>query len=449
MSAAPSPTRDQNTDRGDHSAPLGAGTRSSFARDSLTSILGNWGSFVIGALGGLILSRTLQPEGKGVYTALYTVALIAGTTASLGTDMWVSRRAAEIGIDARLRSLVHRHMVAIAFAGLVVAFGVILFAPSITTIRVAPLLLVVGGAVTLGWQGMINSIYRGRRKVRQLVAVQLTNAAGFLLAVALLATKGQLSIDAALAIPLATRLVSIATPTTFRVLRSSLTTWTEWFWIVREHLTVSIGLLIEFAIYRMDIFVVGALLGPARLGIYSVALPLSELLWIAPNAIAQVLFPHIAASRSTTATETITRLTVIISCVGGIGLVLVGPSVITFAYGEPFSDAGSVLPMLAFAAVLLAVWKIVTTDLLARGDSSARTRGAFAALVVLVIVLPPLTTWLGIRGAAAATAIAYLAALIHGVRVWSRLPDASVKRLVPVDRNDLSLIREAVRGRSA
>ena len=43
--------------------------------------------------------------------------------------------------------------------------------------------------------------------------------------------------------------------------------------------------MVEFASYRVDVLFIAVFLSTTEVGLYSVALPLSELLWLLPNGL--------------------------------------------------------------------------------------------------------------------------------------------------------------------
>ena len=80
------------------------------ARDSSVAIVASWSSHLIGAAGGLVLARALQPEGKGTYSLLFLGGILAGAVMTFGTDLWSTKEASRNGITSEVAGTVRRHL---------------------------------------------------------------------------------------------------------------------------------------------------------------------------------------------------------------------------------------------------------------------------------------------------------------------------------------------------
>lgn len=284
--------------------------------------------------------------------------------------------------------------------------------------------------------------------MKALLRMQVAAPLVFVVGLAVWATAAELTVAGALFLAVLGRLASIALGPWRRVIASEPVERARWFGVLKSHISSSVGVLVEFASYRVDVLFIAVFLTTTDVGLYSVALPLSELLWLLPNALAQVLLPHVAASGTAgaSATATAIRLTLGFSVVGAVGLVALASPVIGLLYGSDYLGAATALPLLALGAVILAAWKLVTADLLARGDSSIRARGGLLAIGVLTVSVPLLTQTFGLPGAAGATALAYSAAAVHGLTRWRQLPEAHLRDLVPGRMADFALTARVVKG---
>lgn len=422
---------------------------SGLVRDSGVAIATSWASHLIGAAGGLVLARSLQPEGKGTYSLLFLGSILAGALMTFGTDLWSTKEASRHGITSYVAGTVRRHLQVITGVSLV---GFALYSAIHLAIadRLPPTEAswVYLLAVTSVWSVSLAGLLRGTREMRALMRMQVAAPLVFFVGLTLWATVAELTIAAALLLAVIGRLVSVGLGPWRLVLASDPVEWARWVEVLRSHASSSVGMLVEFASYRIDVLFIAVFLTTTEVGLYSVALPLSELLWLLPSALAQVLLPHVAASGDggTSATATAIRLTISFSVVAAALLVAFASPAIDLLYGSSYLGAAKALPLLAVGAVILASWKLVTADLLARGDSSIRARGGLLAIGVLAVAVPLLTEEFGLVGAAGATAIAYSAAAVHGLTRWQKLPGAELRALIPGRASDIKLMTRAIKG---
>lgn len=201
--------------------------------------------------------------------------------------------------------------------------------------------------------------------------------------------------------------------------------------------------------FRIDQYMIAYLLDPAHVGIYAVAVNLTNLLLKIPDATGTVLYPRLAAAGERdahTATSLVCRQTLFITGATGLCYAIFGPFAIRLLYGARF--AGAVKPMLLMlpGIVMIALYLILTRNFTSRNRQEVNIVAAVVALVVNVganwILIP---RW-GISGAALSTAISYSAAALILLFVFVRESGHSVGETIFVDRADVGrLFRVAVR----
>ena len=181
--------------------------------------------------------------------------------------------------------------------------------------------------------------------------------------------------------------------------------------VLRFGLRAQVGTLLLLANARLDFAIVGALVGPAALGVYAVASRYAELLRLPSTAFNYVLYPEFARDDGPAAARKASRLIPRVGWIpaaAAIPLGLSAPFVIRFLFGNEF--AGAVGP----AAILLVglsgggVGAIATAFLYGQGrpglNSVAMGAGLAATVVLDILLIPPF----GIVGAAVASSVAYL-----------------------------------------
>jgi O-antigen/teichoic acid export membrane protein len=162
---------------------------------------------------------------------------------------------------------------------------------------------------------------------------------------------------------------------------------------------------------RLDFAVVGALIGPASLGIYAVASRYAELLRLPALAMNYVLYPDYARDGGAVAAA---RARVMIPRIGwvpaavAVPMALAAPLVLPLFFGQPFEAA--VLPAWILLVGLAGggVSGVISAFLSGVGRpglySAALAAGLPVTVLLDLLLIPPF----GVPGAAAASAVAYL-----------------------------------------
>lgn len=192
-----------------------------------------------------------------------------------------------------------------------------------------------------------------------------------------------------------------------------------------------VGNMLQFFNYRLDTFIVNYYLGPAGVGVYSVAVRLAELLWQLPNAVGFVIFPRAAASSAAEMnrfTPRVFRLTLGLTAIGAAGLALIGQPLIVLVFSASFGAA--YLPMLALlpGVVLLGSAKVLTNEIAGRGYPHYNSINSGLALILTVVFDVLLIPRYGILGAALASSIAYTLIFLVTLGVYPMVQRRSTAR---------------------
>ena len=191
---------------------------------------------------------------------------------------------------------------------------------------------------------------------------------------------------------------------------------------LRYSLVVHVGLILLFLQTRMTLFLVQALLGTAALGVYSLAVTISESVLLTSDSLAFALLPRqthatlrAAAADGLRAARYGGGLTI----AGAVPLLVFGPLILRVVFGADFEPSYGPLVALLPGAVFLAVQRFCGAPTL-RADRPVRFAGIFAVGVAANVALA--VWWIpaaGLLGAAAATSGSYLITVVMFV-VWAR-----------------------------
>jgi O-antigen/teichoic acid export membrane protein len=194
--------------------------------------------------------------------------------------------------------------------------------------------------------------------------------------------------------------------------------------IVSFGLLGQVGGLVNLLNLRLDFLVLGSIAGPAQLGVYAVASKFAELVKLPALAVTWVSYPRIASLGPEESAKVVRRQ---LPWLGGLGIVgavvlaLAAGPLLPALYGQEF--VASVVPAAIIAVGLVAspAGGLASGYLLGTRrpgtNSVLQAVGLIATLGLDLLLIP----WLGVIGAAVASAVAYLVTDLSTVFVVRRL----------------------------
>jgi O-antigen/teichoic acid export membrane protein len=202
--------------------------------------------------------------------------------------------------------------------------------------------------------------------------------------------------------------------------------------------------LFQYLNLRFDALLVNAYLSPAAVGVYTLAAMTIEFAWLPSAAFAWVLFPRSAAraaDRSSAGREAIhARRIVWLTAALAIAIAFAGVPLVPLVFGAEFGGARACLLLLLPGAVAYPLSIVLSAALAGRGlpsHGSLIAAAGFALTVALdLLLIPPF----GIRGAAIASSLAYLAASLVAVALYRRATGVPVSDLLIPRRADLAAL---------
>ncbi|GIH73257.1 oligosaccharide flippase family protein [Sphaerimonospora thailandensis] len=403
---------------------------------SLTAVAGILASRVLrlalGAVTGVLIARTLQPEGRGVYSVIATTAGAAIVVGHLSLEksqiaFWpdLSRHRPLI-TNALVLGMSLGSFAALATAGFVMVNDL----PGTFPLWATALLAIPFGSASVNFTAIL--LLRSQRKAVN----QATVIASMVqcLPILALAAAGHVTITSVVICWAASTVVPFFIslralwPISPRCERS----------LVRRQVSLSgryhVGLVAYSFLLSADIFLLSAMDSAATVGLYTVAVTVTSLARIPADSITQVVLPRQAVSGALEA-ERVTahtlRLTLLISTVF-LGLVAAAsPWLIPLVYGEAFATSVAPLLVLAPGAVALTLVRPVEQYLVRLGRPITMTAISCGALAVnLLLNLVAIPQW-GAVGAALASTVAYTLLASLETAWFLRSARMSASELVP------------------
>ena len=177
------------------------------------------------------------------------------------------------------------------------------------------------------------------------------------------------------------------------------------------------------------------------IGLYVIAVRLSEVTTLAANAIAAALMPEVAAARAQDKAEilwaTSFRVTIYMHVLLLIPLWISAPFVLKLLFGESFIPATAAFRWLLLAAAAWGWGSIAISGLRGFGYPGLSTMARFSAAIVTAVALLILLPRLGIDGAAIASLIGYSVMLLVALFFFIRKRNLRLWECLRLHRRDI------------
>jgi O-antigen/teichoic acid export membrane protein len=377
----------------------------------------------IGLVTGVIVTRTLGPEGRGFYATAVTIGAIGVQFGNLGLHASNTYYVAQD--RSRLAALVGNSvLVSLAVGGAVVALAGSFFIvwPQVAPLH-GPLLMLALLWIPLGLLYLLlQNLLLGIQEVR---AYNLTELGARLLTVGLLVlviVSGVITPERVFTVSLVTMIVGVAL-VGWR-LRGQLAGPVKGSWeLFRQGMRYGfksyLAAFFAYLVLRVDLLMVKQMLGAEPAGYYSLAANMAELVGLLPVSIGVLLFPKLAAMPDEPARWRYARKTALI--VGAVMIVLVVLAalcvrpVVSLLYGVAFLPAAPAFVWLTPAIVTLAVNTILMNYFAAGGMPLVTVYSPGLAAVVNIVLNWWWLPQMGIVGASLSSVVAYTLMLLMSV----------------------------------
>ena len=167
---------------------------------------------------------------------------------------------------------------------------------------------------------------------------------------------------------------------------------------------------------RIDQIMIGSMMTEADVGVYSVAVKLSEVWYVIPLAITQSVMPSIVSARKSqngSHEQRLIKLTALLfwsSFIVAILVTFTGPSLITILFGHEYRLAGEVLRVHFWAGIFVALGVGINQWYIAENRLQISLYGTIAGALINMLLNLVLIPEFGINGAAFCTVGSYFVA---------------------------------------
>jgi O-antigen/teichoic acid export membrane protein len=430
--------------------------RPTIAALSMHTLAGRLVIFAGGLLSSVLIARALGPEGRGLYFLPIAIVTVVGTVSSQGVDL------AQIRLWGRRAASTSEFMSAAAWLSAIVGGGVVAVCwiayeagrPG-TSAQLPPEDLAIVLVLVPVW--MHSVLLRGLLVIRgQITSVNRALVAGELCrttGIAALYLADRLTVESVLAL----FGVSILVPWVLaRVsLRDFVRAGQRRPWALMRHevrlgsrLTPHVAFLMLNL--RIDVLLVAHYLGLRELGVYSIAVLISELAWLPTWALSQPVKERQADRRIEEVvdiTARTVRMTLVLAGLLGLALAVVAPVGVPLLFGSDFDPAVDAIWLLLPGSAMMAVWRPVSVALARLATPRVISIIGVTAVLVNVGANVVLIPAIGITGAALASTASYTLGALLALWAFVRVADVRTRDLVP-RMSDAQRLLSALRPRA-
>src|SRR3990170_3532961 len=202
------------------------------------------------------------------------------------------------------------------------------------------------------------------------------------------------------------------------------------------------GNVLQYLNYRLDQFLVRAIRTRAEVGVYSVAVALSESVWWISNAVSLALLPRLTRmepERAAEVTPVACRNILLVSAVGAAALAALAWIAVRPVFGSDFSDVPDAMALLMPGIVALSGTKVLSSYIFSQGQVALNSVAALVALGVTLALDVVLIPEFGVDGAAAAASVAYAASLLVTLYFYRQISSGSIWQCILPSPGDAAL----------
>ncbi len=417
--------------------------------EDIAGVLGSHVLSMIAVLGlSVLLSRTLGPEGYGIYTSLFAIPMIVMGLAQLGLS-----RSAIFHLGKRLFS--EGKVIASIYVLLILTslVGVIITAAAYAIVgnphfQVQWIVLILAGIPFMLGNIYTGGIFIGREQILVANRLQWMPVTLNLLLSVLLVWVLRWGITGAL--------ISTFTATVFvfyvgysRVRH----TFEYEQGIYPEILSSLVGKGIVYALnfallqinYKVDVVLLQRLVEPKHIGYYSLGVSITEQLWLLPYAIGIVLMSRTAntsdKARMNATTALLLRTTVPASLIGAAAMVVLTPVFLPLIFGEKFIPSIAVVQTILPGIVIFMIYRIIESYYAGSGKPMLSVKILIpSAILNILLNLWWIPLW-GILGAAWATNVSYSVATLAYLRFFKKESGLRLRDIIWPRRSDWQYLR--------
>jgi O-antigen/teichoic acid export membrane protein len=399
----------------------------------------------------VIMARCLGPSGRGTYALVILMSSLITKVGALGLN--VSNVYYGAKFKERIPSIVANSVITslVVGAGLVILGIVAFLSPMVSHylqssgVAYEPYVLGLAATIPLLLGLYLKAILLAQGRIISFNIVNLSHKVCQLLFLMILLVWIQGRVTGAIR----AYLLAVITDSLLilYLFRQNLSLRGDWL-MFKQSLAYSIKSYIsdwaQFLNYRLDQILVGYLCGATALGWYVVAVDMIERLWMIPQAVSTVFFPHVSAysvDKATQITPKLTRIMLLLLLTVGFIFAILAWPLISVLFGRKFLPSLMPFLLLLPGLVMLGFTVVISNYLHGRGYPGLGTIAVSVSLAVTLILDLTLIPIFGIAGAAMASSVSYGVAAIVLLLSFTRVSRVPWEQIIFIQRHDFNELR--------
>ncbi|MFA6950264.1 MAG: polysaccharide biosynthesis C-terminal domain-containing protein, partial [Lentimicrobiaceae bacterium] len=198
--------------------------------------------------------------------------------------------------------------------------------------------------------------------------------------------------------------------------------------------------------YRVDVLLLQWLSDARQIGLYSLGVSVSELLWQIPLAVSIVVMSRTANTtnlqKTNEDTAKLLRISLLLGVVLSLFIYILSPYIIPWVFGEKFRQSVLIVQTIMPGIIMVIIFRILSGQLSGMGKPLVALKAFVPALILNVILNYFLIPEHGGLGAAIATNVSYMVGTIIYTIAYCRITGTTPGKLFHYSMNDFLFIKE-------
>lgn len=419
----------------------------SFSGDIVSVFSSNVFSLIANLLVVILLTRTLGPEGYGLYTAVLVVPLLVVSFFQMGIRpstvfmIGSGKHDANQVVSAVVSTLVVTGSAGMFFSGITY---ILMFKTGYTPLLVSLALVTIPMRLSAIYAG---GVFLAKEEIRKANIMNWLTALLMLIFAVVFVWILKLKVAGALAgLMLSNLIVSVYAINKLRKeysitlsLRNPLIGQ-----MVKLGVIYALSFLVIQLNYRVDIVLLQWLSDKRETGLYSLGVAVAELLWQIPLAISIVVMTRSANTKDqkqmNVSTARLLRLSIIAGIILSLIIYLAAPFIIPLVFSNKFDGSVPVIQTILPGIIMVIIFRILSGQLSGMGKPQVALVAFIPALILNVVFNYFLIPGFGAMGAAISTNISYLVGSVIYVIAYTRVAGTTLREIFQFNSQDFQVL---------
>jgi len=186
--------------------------------------------------------------------------------------------------------------------------------------------------------------------------------------------------------------------------------------------------VLAFLNYRLDLFIISFIVGPAAVGVYNLCVRLIERIWIISQSVNAVALPNLVEIQKNEEARkqlapALAKWVFLATLLPSIVVFFLAEPIVLLFFGKEYLDGVVVIQWLMPGILMGSYSKVLSNDIAARGKPLVNTYQSIGVLVFNGTLNLILTPRFGLAGAAAATSFTYILNAVVKSVVYARIAE--------------------------